>query len=162
MLELLEHYSVSEILTFLVLFALAFKGVVSFWDWFWNWLKSKFDKNYYEEKQEQDLSERIKWLNEITLKQQEEIDKMNKSLKLLIESDKDNIKAWIVEKHHYYCYEIKGIDYYTLEAIERRYEHYKQEDGNSYITSLVQELQALPKIEHEYLQKIIELDRQNH
>lgn len=162
MIELLEHYSVSEILIFLVLFALAFKGVVSFWDWFWNWLKSKFDKNYSIKEEEQDLNKQIRLLSEETLKQQQEIDEINKSLKLLIESDKDNIKAWIVEKHHYYCYEVKGIDYYTLESIERRYEHYKQESGNSYVASLVQELQALPKIENEPLEHTMDLDRQNH
>ena len=34
MLELLQHYSISEIFLFIILLALAFKSVVSFFEWF--------------------------------------------------------------------------------------------------------------------------------
>ena len=81
----------------------------------------------------------------MTQKQQAQIDNLTKSLQCLIESDKDDIKSWIVEKHHKYCYEVGSVDYYILESIERRYDHYKKEGGNSYIDTLMEELRALPK-----------------
>ena len=63
---------------------------------------------------------------------------------LLIDSDKNDIKTWITEKHHYFCYEKKWIDDYSLEGIERRYKNYRDEQGNSYIGKLMQDLRALP------------------
>ena len=63
---------------------------------------------------------------------------------LLIDSDKNDIKTWITEKHHYFCYEKKWIDDYSLEGIERRYKNYRDEHGNSYIGKLMQDLRALP------------------
>ena len=162
MLELLEHFTLTEIITFIVLFSLAFKGIATFCDWCWDWLKSKFDKDYQMKRTTENFSESIKRLDGLITQTQEEIDKINKLLNMLIESDKDSIKAWIVEKHHYYCYELKAIDYYTLESIERRYEHYKAENGNSYIASLVKELQALPKINNEQIEQTMILDKQNH
>ena len=74
---------------------------------------------------------------------------MGHALNLLVESDKDNIKSWIVEKHHHFCYEVGAIDYFSLESIERRFDHYQAEEGNSYVATLVEELKALPKIENE-------------
>ena len=85
----------------------------------------------------------------MTNSQEERMNKMSKALDLLVESDKDNIKSWIVEKHHHFCYEVGAIDYFSLESIERRYDHYQAEDSNSYVATLVKELKELPKIENE-------------
>lgn len=145
MKELLEAFSIDQILLFIVLLAAAFKGVVTFWDWLYGWIRSKFDKNYINKKNTEDLHQKITEITEMTLKQQDQIDNLTKSLQCLIESDKDDIKSWIVEKHHHYCYEVGSVDYYILESIERRYDHYKKEGGNSYIGTLMEELRALPK-----------------
>ena len=145
MKELLEAFSIDQILLFIVLLAAAFKGVVTFWDWVYDWIRGKFDKNYINKKNIEDLHQKITEITEMTLKQQDQIDNLTKSLQCLIESDKDDIKSWIVEKHHHYCYEVGSVDYYILESIERRYDHYKKEGGNSYIDTLMEELRALPK-----------------
>lgn len=145
MKELLEAFSIDQVLLFIVLLAAAFKGVVTFWDWLYDWIRSKFDKNYINKKNNEDLHQNIMEITEMTQKQQDQIDNLTKSLQCLIESDKDDIKSWIVEKHHHYCYEVGSVDYYILESIERRYDHYKKEGGNSYIDTLMEELRALPK-----------------
>ena len=44
-----------------------------------------------------------------------------------IDAKDDDIKSWITEKHHYYCYSQEWIDDYSLDCIERRY---KQFDKN--------------------------------
>ena len=44
-------------------------------------------------------------------------------------SDKDAIKAFITREHHYFCYQKKWIDDYSLDCIEKRYEHYKEEEA---------------------------------
>ena len=59
---------------------------------------------------------------------------------------KDDIKSWLVEKHHYFCYEKGYIDDYSLDCMERRYRHYADEGGNSYAATLMAEVRALPKM----------------
>ena len=142
--ELLKTYSLQEIVMFLVMFAIAFKAVASFWDWLQDWLRRKFGKK---ENPVQEIEKKVSELFEIQKDQDERMNEMHTAIDILLESDKDNIKSWIVEKHHHFCYEVRAIDYFSLESIERRYEHYRREDGNSYVATLMDELKALPKIE---------------
>jgi hypothetical protein len=37
------------------------------------------------------------------------------------------------------------IDDYSMECCERRYQHYKDEGGNSFIKGFMEDLRALPK-----------------
>ena len=73
------------------------------------------------------------------------IDKLEKKINILIDSDKDDIKAYIVDKHHHFCYDQRWIDDYSLDCLEKRYSHYTIEGGNSFIADLMSELRALPK-----------------
>ena len=59
--------------------------------------------------------------------------------------DKDDIKAWITQQHHYFCYELKCIDDFSLDCIEKRFKHYQDENGNSFVENLMNELRTLPK-----------------
>ena len=70
---------------------------------------------------------------------------MKDKIDMLIESDKDDIKAYITSKHHHFCYEQKWIDDFSLDCLERRYAHYTEEGGNSFIKSFMEELRSLPK-----------------
>lgn len=63
---------------------------------------------------------------------------------ILKDSDKDDIKAWITEKHHYFVYQLGYIDDYNLQCIEARYKHYKDEDGNTFIDGFMKEIRELP------------------
>lgn len=151
--DLLKNYSIQEILVLLIALAVAFKAVASFWDWAKAWLKEKFGKKDPVE----DIESKINQLFEIQERQDTEMEKILNAVELFLESDRNNIKSWIVEKHHHFCYEVKAIDYFSLESIERKYEHYKKEDGNSYVTTLMEELKALPKIENENIMRTQEL-----
>lgn len=142
MLELLTTYSIVEIISFLVITAGALKGFVSFWDWATARLKQVFKK----ENQRESDSEQIKKLTEQQKVTDKKIEKIINAIDLLTQSDKDDIKAWITEKHHYFCYEKQQIDDYSLDCIEKRYNHYKDEGGNSFIDDLMSDLRSLKKI----------------
>ena len=143
MKDLLTSYSIEQILLFLFLIAMAIKEGISLVNWFIDYFKKIFKK---EEKGE-NLEDKVSTLYDMQIQQEEKMNKMCDNINILMESDRDSIKSWIVEKHHHFCYEIKAIDYFSLESIERRYQHYKAEDGNSYVATLMEELEALPKIE---------------
>ena len=151
MKDLLTNYSVDEILIFVVFLALAFKAVVSFWDWGIARLKKIFGKESEEERRKMDIDNKINEIYNMQKAQSQDIEQMKSTIDLLTDSDRDNIKAWITERHHYFCYEIKAIDYFSLDTIKRRYKHYKLENGNSFIDTLMRELEALPKIESEMI-----------
>lgn len=141
MVELLSIYSVSEILAIIVTLALAVKGVVSFWDWAKERLKKMFNK----ETQQENHQHQIEALTESQQQLMEAVKKLTEKVDMLIDSDKDDIKAYITDKHHYYVYTQKWIDDYTLDCIVRRFKHYQDEGGNSFIETLIKELKALPK-----------------
>lgn len=145
MLDLLETFTPVQIFTFIILFAIAFKQTVDFIDW----LKKKVQDRDKSVKTEQDEKETLEERIEALEKSQKEISETLKTLKenidMLIQSDKDAIKAYITQEHHYYCYKIGWIDDYTLDCMERRFDHYVEEKGNSFIESLMDEVRALPK-----------------
>lgn len=152
MKELLETFSISQIILFIVLLAIAIKKVSDFVDWKKLKLDSRDKKQIERYNKEKEMNERFDELetsvksiadnmNTIT----NNMNNLNDKVNILMESDKDDIKAWITREHHYFCYQKGWIDDYSLDCLERRYEHYKEEHGNSFIGELVNEVRNLPK-----------------
>lgn len=141
MAELFTHYSVSEIILFTIVLAIAIKGVVDFFDW----LKKRTRQAVKEADRPIEIKTMVMKHKEELDKIKEQLDSLNKLINLLIESDKDDIKYSITKDHHYYCYKVGSIDDYTLDCIEKRYSHYTDEGGNSFVKELMQDLRALPR-----------------
>lgn len=142
MLELFTKYSMLEIVSFLVILAGATKGFFSFMDWAIDRLRKIFKK----ENRQQEESLRVNKLEENVNTLITDMSEMKTAINLLMQSDKDDIKAWITERHHYFCYEKHYIDDYSLDCIEKRYRHYTDEGGNSFIGDLMKDLRQLPKV----------------
>jgi small-conductance mechanosensitive channel len=150
--DLLNNYSLSEILTFLVIFCLAIKGFFTFWDWAIERLRKTFNKETQQETKLAAMQEQINQCNNNFLKVEKEqaavedkLSDMLQKINLLIESDRDDIKSYITKEHHAFCYDKGWIDDYSLNCIERRYNHYVDEGGNSFIKDLMEEIRELPK-----------------
>ena len=137
MLELLAGYSLGQILIFIVIFALALKEFFNVFDFFK--AKAKLWLTGEQEKEK----------NSISLQQlAEKMDKITERLELLTESDKDDIRGWIVEKRNYYvAHPEEKIDNFIMDTIEKRYQHYRDEGGNSYISNMMEELRKMAKEE---------------
>ena len=153
MLDLLNKYTVNEILMFLVILALALKGTISFFDWAKDRLDKVYKKRYNikeaREDVEKELEEQeyqIQQLVNIQTQIQQQILELHKRIDMLIESDKDDIKAWLTQQHHYFCFQKGYIDDYSLDCMEKRYKHYEDEGGNSFVATLMSEVRALPKM----------------
>lgn len=130
MLELLSAYTIKDIFIFLIIFLLALKEIINLYDFF----KNKNQQLYEKAKEKEEMTEIIN-------KFSANCEQVRKTLDILVASDKDDIKSWLVEKLNYYRNhpEVK-IDTYTMDTIEKRYKHYKDEGGNSFIDSVVAEL----------------------
>lgn len=151
MIELLTNYSLGQILVFVVITAIALKEAVTFFDW----LHDKARKQVQKEQQPQNISEKFKTV----LKQKEEelsnitsqmnemqasINTISDKLQMLVASDRDAIKAWLTAQHHHFM-DKGAIDYYSFDCISRRYQHYKEEGGNTFIDDLMEDINNLPK-----------------
>ena len=152
MLELINNYSLHDILAFLIIIALAAKSAVTFWDWAVDRFKKIFHKEDTVTQERKKIQthlkenyENIKLMFEKQQQLEEQINNLSEKIDLLIESDKDDIKSFLTREHHFYCYQQKWIDDYSLECCEKRYEHYHDEGGNSFIDGFMNDLRALPK-----------------
>lgn len=158
MVELLTQFTLTEVLIAVTLFAIAVKGIVSFYDW----VVEKFLKIYKTKKRPEELhnesllkieahqreyEELKERQTELALRQDKlegHLNNFEQKIDLLIESDKDDIKSYITEKYDLFVKGIGSIDKYNLDCVERRYEHYKEENGNSFVADLVAEIRRLP------------------
>ena len=160
MKDLLSNYSIEQILLFIVLLAAAIKGVVSWIDWARNRGEKIIEKKNKRTALEDSVNKLIQSqremennINTCQTQIKNNINDIRKAIDILTESDKDDIKAWITEKHHYFCYNVGWIDDYSLDCIEKRYGHYKDEGGNTFIDELMEEIRALPKRSEAYLKE---------
>lgn len=161
MLELLATFSVEQILIFSIMLILAIKGGVDLFDWAHEKYIKKFNKDHlalnkqesleqhYEKCREQqaDFIEKYVTLENELYSLTEDINRkvgsIESQLEQLTKSDMHDIKSWVVEKHHYLT-EQGWVDDFTMDTIEKRFEDYKKEKGNSYVEGLVNEIRALP------------------
>ena len=149
---LLKAYSLQDILIFMVLLAIAIKGAISFFDWAKERLGRVYKKEYAETKTQEDLDAKlqqesvaIQKLEKNQAKMMTAMEELSNKIDALIDSDKDDIKSFLVKEHHYFCYQRGWIDDYSLDCCEKRYKHYVQEGGNSFIEDMMNEIRDLPK-----------------
>lgn len=158
--ELLQTYSIEQIIIFVVILAISVKGLINFYDW----AKERLNVIIKNREKKEELREKVNKMSEIHKKdmddlfkiqdvQNEAISKLTDSVNLLLDSDRDEIKAWITEKHHYYVYELKEIDDYSLNCIEKRYAHYVEEKGNSFVADLMKDIRSLKVVSMHHVDK---------
>lgn len=167
MLELLAAYSLQEIVVFIIMLLFAIKGGLELFDWFKLRYNEKFNHDYEKRDKEQILKEHyqkcIEQHNEDILRDQnlerkiddltyifeDRFKKIEDSINILLESDRDDIKSWLVEKYNYYKENpSRPMSHHTMDTIEKRYAHYKAEGGNSYIDNdIMPELRKMAKEE---------------
>lgn len=170
MVDLLSQYSLSDIIIFGVAAVVAVKGTWDLVDYFTSKYKAKFTKDYNALEREKELKERqdaleahyrdckgqhqetIELYNSLEAKidnlasvVNNKFEELDKRMDTLTTSDKFDIKSFIVEKYHFFVEEQGWIDDFSLDVLERRFEVYEAEGGNSYIAGLMKELRQLPK-----------------
>ena len=163
MVELLTSYNLTEILVFLVLLGVAFKSVSTFIDWLRNKRNTDALKDMKPEKLEKaiqdEVVERKKQIQEMEEHHNKDVKEIKTQISdvatqmsnltgkidLLVESDKDDIKAFITREYHYFCDQQGWIDDYSMDCIEKRFMHYIEEHGNSFVEQLMDALRALPR-----------------
>ena len=161
MISLLSSVSITELFIILCMFALALKEFISIMDFFWVKLKAIFMKEQTEDDKVKKIQEKIdkieKWqveheqttldikidYNGAIEELKEQLEKQQKTLDMLVASDRDDIKGWLVQQYHYFM-NLGSIDDFSKDIIEKRATHYFTEGGNSYIEDLLKQIRKLP------------------
>ena len=91
-----------------------------------------------------DIQSSLKSLHDKVDANEERLIKSEQRIKDLTVSDMHDIKSWLVNQYMKFYVHQKEIDAYNAEIIERRYEDYKKEGGNSYIDTLMERMRTLP------------------
>lgn len=141
MINLLENYTLDQIVVFVVLLALAIKGLVTFLDWAQDRVLKQVDRSKIPSKLKDEIDAHEQELEKIN----DAILKLTDMVNLLLRSDRDDIKAFITRQHHYFCYQKGWIDDFSLDCIEKRFAHYQEQGGNTFIQNMMNELRALPR-----------------
>ncbi len=74
-----------------------------------------------------------------------ELKDIDKKLSLLQVSNRDSIKSWILMSYRKYKEDNTQLDNMQMDLLERRYQHYKDQGGNSYIDEIMEELRTIYK-----------------
>lgn len=131
----------------------AIKFVGELVEWFYNKICKYFNYQNDKDKAHNEITDGISSVNEKTTQLLNDIGLLSSKVKTLEEQCtitterlQEISRGYIIDKHHYFCYEVKGIDDLNLQSLERRFLYYKAAGGNSYIDGLMEEIRELPKI----------------
>lgn len=136
MVQFFQQYTIEATIIFLFMLGTALKQGYELVQYFRNKTVDHVDKI---REQEEALEQVINNMQQ----QQKQLQSITDKIDELLVSDKDSIKSWIVMLYKQYKKDPSGLDSMQMDLLERRFSHYKQEGGNSYIDNLMQELREI-------------------
>lgn len=122
-------------------------------EWFYTKIRKHFNHQNEKDKEHIEITDGISSVDEKVSQLLNNVGDLTNRVKTLEEQGaitterlQENSRSYIIDKHHYFCYEVKAIDDLNLQSLERRYLYYKAAGGNSYIDGLMEEIRDLPKV----------------
>lgn len=93
MLELFKTYSIDEIIMFILLLALAVKGILDLYDYFKSRFRKPIDKENNQKEKEEEILNKLEEHEESIGECKKCLNKILNTINILIESDRDDIKS---------------------------------------------------------------------
>lgn len=147
MLDLLKEFSIEQIIIYSVLLCAVIKTVTEFFIWCKDKYHIKFDKDFKKVSREKISDQQYRTLTEkvdtFIEQMTAQVNRIENQVAQLIVSDMHDIKSFIVEKHHVLIKQ-GWVDDFTMDTLEKRYEDYLKECGNSYVEGLMADIRKLP------------------
>ena len=134
--NLLNAFDITTIILVVFMTAFTVREVLELYYYFHNKIYGRYEK----QDNQNDTIENLTTTLGSVLQQVKDI---NKKINMLQASD--TIKSWIVTLYHKYKENPKQLGSMQMDLLERRYRHYKDQGGNSYIDQLMEDLRAIYK-----------------
>lgn len=151
--QLFAQYSIEALVLLVAMLGFSIKAMSELWEWFYNKFKEHFsfrtqrDQNHQQLVAEiKELSTEIKTIREEVCHLEDNMHQFSDQMKITTERLQENARNYIIDKHHYFCYQVHAIDDLSLQSLERRFLYYKAAGGNSFIDGLMEEIRELPRL----------------
>lgn len=162
----MSQYSIETLIILVALLGFSIKAMSELWEWFYNKFKDHFSFRTQRDQDHQQLIIQIKELSDGIKAAQEEVQilennmtQFSDQMKITTERLQENARNYIIDKHHYFCYQVKAIDDLSLQSLERRFLYYKAAGGNSFIDGLMEEIRGLPRLNFQNEQLLYDIAR---
>lgn len=139
MAALVAKYGVDAIIVFCIMLAIAIKEFIELVKYFKKVIKEQVHKSEKNDEQDALLANNSEQIKEILIT----VKDVQKKVGILETSDKDGIKAWIVDQYEKVTDDNSKLTEMGWDLLQRRFKHYKDEGGNSYIESLMDEMKEI-------------------
>lgn len=150
---LFSQYSIESIILIIIILGVAIKFVGELIEWFYTKIRKYFNHQNAQDKAHSeitdgidDIKEKLKKINETTESLDNRVKNLENQSQITVDRLQENTRSYIIDKHHYFFYEVGAIDDLNLQSLERRYLYYKNAGGNSYIDGLMDDIRELPKV----------------
>lgn len=151
--NIFAQYSIETIILTIIMLGVATKFIGELIEWFYNKLRKYFNHQNDQDKAHAEITDGLGEIKEQIASLvsnsnilNERVGNLETQAELTKDRLQENSKSYIIDKHHYFCYEVRAIDDLNLQSLERRYLYYKTAGGDSYIDGLMEEIRALPKV----------------
>lgn len=151
--QIFSQYSLESIILLVVGLAVSIKFLGEIFEWFYTKIRKYFNFKNNQDRQHSEivnsvsltqttLDSVLEKLNELRL----EVDDLKQQGEATNERLQEEARSYIIDKHHYFCYEIHAIDDLNLQSLERRFMYYKNAGGNSFVNGLMEDIRKLPRV----------------
>jgi septal ring factor EnvC (AmiA/AmiB activator) len=151
--DLLAQYSFESLLLTVLGLAVGIKYCAELIDWFYTKVKKFFNSQSEKQTDAEKTLDKLNTIADSLETVDGKLDNLNNKVQKLerdseITTDRlqEQARSFIIDKHHYFCYEVEAIDDINLQSLERQYLYYVKAGGDSFIENLMAEVRALPKI----------------
>ena len=142
---LLSTFGVGQIILFAFMLAVAIKEAIELFSFF----HYKFEHRYKQKRTQDEGKENLEQIQHELSQLTVTVNKISEKIDVLQASDKDAIKSWVVMLYRKYKGNPAELDSMEMDLLERRFGHYTQEGGNSYVSELMEELRNTYKKKEE-------------
>lgn len=136
--NLLNTFDLKTIILVLFLVAVGARELIQLYHYFQMRIYGKFET---QDNEKETMNNMEKSMQSVLL----ELKDIDKKLTLLQVSNRDSIKSWILMSYQKYKENNAQLDSMQMDLLERRYQHYKDQGGNSYIDEIMEELRSIYK-----------------
>lgn len=144
--ELLSQYSLGELIILILSCGFGGKFVWDILSFYYDKIKEHFDILTEKDRAEKELYKSVQRFDSYLDSFQKQLDAIDDRTRIIQERMQNDTRAYIIDKHHYYVYDMEFIDDLGLQDLERRYHFYKDAGGDTFVDQLMQEVRCLPRI----------------
>lgn len=142
--KLMQQTSFENLFLLFVFVLASAKAFGELIDWAYKKLKIYFGSKESTADFQAEVLSRLSHIEKQCSSADEQIRGLQDTLQIVQERLQNSTRSYIIDKFHYYVYQIGAIDEAALQDLERRYAYYKKAGGDTFIENRMARIRTLP------------------